>query len=42
MKHMGNTGIARYIRLPVEWKDGKPVVRRHDEWRLEDFPKSVR
>lgn len=36
MRHMENTSIARYVWLPVEWEGGKPVVRWHDEWRVED------
>lgn len=41
MRHMENTSIARYVWLPVEWEDGKPVVRWHDEWRVEDFQSEV-
>jgi beta-xylosidase len=26
-----------YIWLPIEWEDGKPVIRWHDEWKLSDF-----
>ena len=26
---------ARYIWLPIEFEDGKPVVRWRDEWTLE-------
>jgi len=25
---------ARYIWLPIEFEDGKPVVRWQDEWEL--------
>lgn len=35
--HIENTSIARYVWLPIEWQDGKPMVRWHDEWRIEDF-----
>jgi beta-xylosidase len=28
---------GRYIWLPVEWQQGKPVLRWRDEWRLADF-----
>lgn len=36
-RHMDNTSIARYIWLPVEWESEKPVIRWHDEWRIEDM-----
>ncbi|MGD1083475.1 MAG: glycoside hydrolase family 43 protein [Verrucomicrobiota bacterium] len=26
-----------YIWLPIEWEDGKPVIKWHDEWKLSDF-----
>ncbi|MGA3179442.1 MAG: glycoside hydrolase family 43 protein [Verrucomicrobiota bacterium] len=26
-----------YIWLPIEWENGKPVIRWHDEWKLTDF-----
>ena len=29
---------ARYIWLPIELEDGKPVVRWQDEWQLESVP----
>lgn len=35
--HMENTSISRYVWLPIEWKNGIPMVRWYDEWRLEDF-----
>jgi hypothetical protein len=25
---------GRYVWLPVEWEDGKPVVRWRDRWTL--------
>ncbi|MCR4676932.1 MAG: family 43 glycosylhydrolase [Sphaerochaetaceae bacterium] len=28
-----NTSIATYVWLPVQWKDGKPVIRWYDEWK---------
>lgn len=37
MRHMENTSIARYVWLPVEWKDGKPLIRWQEEWRIEDY-----
>lgn len=35
--HIENTSISRYVWLPIEWQDGKPMVRWYDEWRIEDF-----
>ncbi|MBR4099419.1 MAG: family 43 glycosylhydrolase [Clostridia bacterium] len=32
-----NTSEADYVWLPVEWENGKPVLRWYDEWRIEDF-----
>lgn len=32
-----NTSLADYVWLPVEWEDGKPVLRWHDEWKIEDY-----
>lgn len=29
-----DTSIADYVWLPVEWEDGKPMIRWHDEWRV--------
>jgi len=26
-----------YIWLPIEWENGKPVIKWHDEWKLSDF-----
>ncbi|MBP5239445.1 MAG: hypothetical protein J6Z15_02510, partial [Oscillospiraceae bacterium] len=37
LTHMENTSIARYVWLPVEWDGDKPVIRWHDEWKLEDL-----
>jgi hypothetical protein len=35
--HFDNTRISEYVWLPLEWDNGKPVIRWRDEWRLEDF-----
>lgn len=35
--HAINTSIARYVWLPIEWEGEKPVIRWHDQWRLEDL-----
>lgn len=35
IRHSENTSIARYVWLPIEWEDDKPVIRWHDEWRIE-------
>lgn len=32
-----NTSIADYVWLPIEFRDGIPCIRWHDEWRHEDF-----
>ena len=29
-----NTSISRYVWLPIEWHEDKPVIRWQDEWRL--------
>ncbi|MEG2930839.1 MAG: family 43 glycosylhydrolase [Ruthenibacterium sp.] len=36
-RHIENTARARYVWLPIEWADGKPVVRWQEEWRMEDY-----
>ena len=36
-KHRDNTFRSRYVWLPVEWQDEKPVISWKDEWRLEDY-----
>lgn len=36
-KHSENTSKARYVWLPIEWEGDKPVIRWHDEWRIEDY-----
>lgn len=28
------TSISRYVWLPIEWHEDKPVIRWQDEWRL--------
>jgi hypothetical protein len=28
---------GRYIWLPIEWEDGKPILRWHDSWKLSDL-----
>lgn len=35
--HMENTSIARYVWLPMEWINNKPVIYWKDEWRIEDY-----
>lgn len=30
-----NTSEADYVWLPVEWQDGKPVLRWYDEWTID-------
>lgn len=37
LHHSENTSIARYVWLPIEWQDDKPMLRWHDEWKIEDF-----
>lgn len=37
IKHKENTSISTYVWLPVEWIDGKPMIRWYDEWKWEDF-----
>ncbi|MDP4132802.1 MAG: family 43 glycosylhydrolase [Bacillota bacterium] len=32
-----DTSIADYVWLPVYFKDGMPVIKWHDEWKIEDF-----
>ena len=34
--HTENTCKSRYVWLPIEWEDDKPVIRWVKEWRLED------
>lgn len=29
-----NTSLAQYVVLPIEWANGKPEIRWHDEWRI--------
>jgi hypothetical protein len=35
------TVFGYYIWLPIEWEDGKPVLKWHDEWRLSDFDRQA-
>ena len=35
--HMENTRRSSYVWLPLEWQEDQPVIRWHDEWRLEDY-----
>lgn len=35
--HTENTSISRYVWLPIEWEDEKPVIRWKDSWKVEDF-----
>ena len=36
-KHSQNNAVARYVWLPIEWEGDKPVLRWHDQWRLENL-----
>ena len=36
-KHSENTCRSRYVWLPIEWEDEKPVIRWRKEWKTEDF-----
>jgi hypothetical protein len=35
-RHTESTYNARYVWLPIEWQDDKPVLRWRDEWTLEE------
>lgn len=35
--HMENTRKSTYVWLPIEWEDSRPVIRWHDEWKIEDY-----
>ena len=35
--HTENTSISRYVWLPIEWQDEKPVIRWWKEWRIGDL-----
>ena len=37
LRHAENTSIARYVWLPIEWEDDKPVIRWYNEWKWEDM-----
>lgn len=39
--HFDNTSISDYVWLPIEWEGKKPVLRWRDEWRLEEFKKTI-
>jgi hypothetical protein len=30
---------GRYIWLPIEWEEGKPILRWRDSWKLTDLKK---
>jgi hypothetical protein len=30
---------GRYVWLPIEWEDGKPILRWRDSWKLSDLNK---
>ena len=32
-----DTSIADYVWLPIQFEDGVPTIRWHDQWRWEDF-----
>ena len=32
--HRENTSISRYVWLPMEWENEKPVIRWHKEWKI--------
>lgn len=32
-----NCWCSDYVWLPIEWADGKPILRWKDEWRIEDY-----
>lgn len=37
MLQTANTSIAKYVWQPIEWEDGRPVIKWYDEWRIEDY-----
>lgn len=37
LKHGENTWKSRYVWLPVEWQEDKPVIRWRDTWRISDL-----
>ena len=39
LRHGENTSISRYVWLPIQFENGKPVIRWYDEWKIEDFIK---
>ncbi|CZQ96526.1 family 43 glycosylhydrolase [Trichococcus ilyis] len=36
---LGNvdTSKANYVWLPIEWEGDRPIIRWHEEWRIEDY-----
>lgn len=32
-----NTAKANYVWLPIEWNGDRPIIRWHNEWRIEDY-----
>ncbi len=32
-----DTSLADYVWLPIQFENGRPVIRWYDEWKLEDF-----
>ena len=37
LKHSEKTCKSTYVWLPIEWQGEKPVIKWHDEWRIEDY-----
>lgn len=37
LRHKENTSISDYVWLPIEWKNDKPIIQWHREWRIEDY-----
>lgn len=36
-RHTDNTSVSTYVWLPIQWENGKPVIRWHDQWKWEDY-----
>lgn len=34
IRHKENTGISRYVWLPIEWQGEKPVIRWQKDWKI--------
>jgi hypothetical protein len=32
-----NTSVSRYVWLPIQFRDGRPIIEWRDEWRVEEF-----